>query len=81
MSRTLRSPRHEALRSLLIEKRKAAGLTQSALAKRIGRYQSFIADLERGQRRIDVVEFLEIAEAIGFDASKAIRSIAGTRRA
>jgi transcriptional regulator with XRE-family HTH domain len=76
MSRTLRSPRHEALRRLLIEKRKAAGLTQAELAKRLGRYQSFIADLERGQRRIDVVEFLDLAEALDFDAPKAIRSIA-----
>jgi transcriptional regulator with XRE-family HTH domain len=76
MSRTLRSPRHEALRRLLIEQRKAAALTQTALAKRLGRYQSFIADLERGQRRVDVVEFLELAEAIGFDPVKAIRSIA-----
>ena len=81
MSRTLRSRRHEALRWLLVEKRKAAGLSQAELAKRIGRYQSFVADLERGQRRLDVVELLELAEAIGFDASKAIRSIAKVKNA
>jgi transcriptional regulator with XRE-family HTH domain len=79
MSRTLRSPRHEALRRWLVENRKARGLSQAQLAKLIGRYQSFVADLERGQRRLDVVEFLELADAIGFDASKAIRLIAKAR--
>lgn len=75
MSRTLQSPRHEALRQLLIEKRKRAGLTQAAVARRLGRYQSFVATVESGQRRIDVVEFLEFAEAIGFDPGAAIRRL------
>lgn len=81
MSRSLRSPRHEALRKWLVEKRKARGLSQAELAKLIGRYQSFVADLERGQRRLDVVEFLELADAIGFDACKAIRIIAKAKSA
>lgn len=81
MSRTLGSPRHEALRRLLVENRKAAGLSQAELAKRLGRYQSFVADVERGQRRVDVVEFLDLAEAIGFNASNAVRSIGKPRRA
>lgn len=76
MSRTLRSARHEAMRALLVTGRKSAALTQAELAKRIGRYQSFIADVERGQRRVDVVEFLEIIEALGIDPAKAIRKIA-----
>jgi transcriptional regulator with XRE-family HTH domain len=79
MSRTLRSSRHERLRELLVGKRKAASLSQAELAKRVGRYQSFIADIERGERRVDVVEFLELAEAIGFDAGKAIRLISGPK--
>jgi hypothetical protein len=57
MSRTLHSPRHEALRVFLVEKRKKAGLTQAEVAARLDRYQSFVATVERGQRRIDVVEF------------------------
>jgi transcriptional regulator with XRE-family HTH domain len=81
MSRTLRSPRHEALRRWLVKERKARGLSQSKLAKLIGRYQSFVADLERGQRRLDVVEFLEFADALGFDPSKAIRVIAKAKSA
>jgi transcriptional regulator with XRE-family HTH domain len=75
MSRTLRSPRHEALRAFLVEKRKRAGLTQTEVAKTLGRHQSFVATVERGQRRIDVVELLAFAEAIGFDPQAAIRKI------
>jgi len=60
---------------LLIAKREQAGMTQAKLADRLGEYQSFVARLESGQRRVDVVEFLEIAEALGFDPVKAISSL------
>ena len=80
MSQTLRSPRHEALRALIVEKRKKAGLTQAEVAKRLKRYQSFIATVESGQRRIDVVEFLDFADAIGFDPRDAIKQLRAIRR-
>lgn len=72
MAKTLGSPRQKALIDLLIQKREAAGLTQADLAGRLGEYQSFVARLESGERRVDVVEFLEIADVLGFDAAKAI---------
>ncbi|MBR0965647.1 helix-turn-helix transcriptional regulator [Bradyrhizobium diazoefficiens] len=75
MPRTLRSPRQKALIAMLIEQRKKSGLTQAQLAKRLKRYQSFVATVESGQRRIDVVEFLEFAEAIGFDPINAIKKL------
>lgn len=75
MSRTLRSARHTSLASFLIEKRKKAGMTQVQLAKRLGRYQSFVANIETGQRKVDVVELLAFAEAIGFDPKEAIRRL------
>jgi transcriptional regulator with XRE-family HTH domain len=73
MSRTLQSPQHEALRAFLVEKRLKAGLTQTDVAKALGRHQSFVATVESGQRRIDVVELLQFAEAIGFDPHAALR--------
>jgi transcriptional regulator with XRE-family HTH domain len=75
LGKTLGSKRHKALIDLLIERREAAGLTQADLADRLGEYQSFVARLESGQRRIDVVEFLDIAEALGFDPAKAIATL------
>jgi transcriptional regulator with XRE-family HTH domain len=72
LRKLLGSARHKALIALLIAKREAAGLTQADLASRLGEYQSFVARLESGQRRIDVVEFLDLAEALGFDPAKAL---------
>ena len=45
----------------------AADLTQAQLAARLDRPQSFVAKYEGGERRLDVIEFMEVAEAIGFD--------------
>jgi transcriptional regulator with XRE-family HTH domain len=80
MSRTLRSARHEALIVLLVEKRREAGLTQAQVAKKLKRYQSYVATVESGQRRIDVVEFLDFADAIGFDPRDAIKRLRSISR-
>lgn len=75
MSRYRNSPRHEALRSFVVEKRTKAGLRQIDLAKRLKRYQSYVTHIETGQKEIGVVELLELAEAIGFDPIQALRRI------
>jgi transcriptional regulator with XRE-family HTH domain len=73
--KTLGSRRHKALIALLIERREALGMTQTQLADRLGEYQSLVARLESGQRRVDVVEFLELAEVLGFDPAKALAAV------
>ena len=50
--------------TLLVEARRDAGLTQVALAKKLGRPQSFVSKFERGERRLDVTEFLDVARAL-----------------
>lgn len=70
MSRSIHTAEHLALRELLIEARKSAGLAQHEVARRIGRPQSFVAKYEGGERRIDVIEFVSIAEALGQEPSK-----------
>jgi ribosome-binding protein aMBF1 (putative translation factor) len=72
MRKSLGSARHQALIDLLVEKREAAGMTQADLAARLGEYQSLVARLESGQRRIDVVEFIELGDILQFDVAKAI---------
>jgi ribosome-binding protein aMBF1 (putative translation factor) len=52
---------------LLIEARLAAGLTQRALARRIGKVQSHICAIEQRQRRVELLEFYTIARALGLD--------------
>ncbi len=69
------SPEHAPLRALLVEMRQAAGLTQRGLAKRLGREHSFVARLEQGERRLDVVEFLWVCRACGASPTTVIRDL------
>jgi len=48
----------------LVGARNEAGLTQVELAKRLGRPQPFVSYFERGERRIDLIEFVAIARAL-----------------
>jgi transcriptional regulator with XRE-family HTH domain len=50
------------------------GFAEQPLAKKLGRPQSFIAKYEGGERRIDVIEFIEIARALGADPVKLFRN-------
>ena len=75
MPRDLRTPRYARLRSLILDARKGAGLSQAAVAEKLGRPQSYVADIERNERRIDVIEFLALAEAIGFDPVEALKQV------
>ena len=67
MAKTIRSSGHEALRDALIAARKTAGLTQAELALRLGCHQSFVARLESGERRVDVVELIVLARVLGVE--------------
>ena len=70
MPKTIRSPRHQRLCDLLVEARRKAGFTQFVLAEKVGRPQSFVAKYENGERRLDVVEFVEILEAMGVEPKR-----------
>jgi transcriptional regulator with XRE-family HTH domain len=75
MSSEITSPRHDALRRFLKQRRLAAELTQGQLSSRMGKTQSFISDVEQGEKRVSVIEFLEFAEALGFDPRSAIQRL------
>jgi hypothetical protein len=70
MRKSLRSPEYDRLIAALVATRKSANVRQQALAKKLGRPQSFIAKYEGGERRIDVVEFVTIVRALGADPVK-----------
>ena len=63
--KTLRSPQQIALIEELRRVRKESGLTQAALAARLGVAQSFVAKVEGQERRLDVVEFVRWMVACG----------------
>jgi transcriptional regulator with XRE-family HTH domain len=75
LAKTLRSKRYKALIGLLVARRQAAAMTQSDLAARLGKSQSFVARLESGQRRITVVEFMMLAKILRFDPYKVISTL------
>jgi transcriptional regulator with XRE-family HTH domain len=61
---------YDQFRERLIEARSSARLSQAELAKRLGKPQSYVSKFERGERRLDVIEFLEVAAALGVDACR-----------
>lgn len=68
----------QRLRELLIEAREAAGLNQTQLGKTLGRTQSFVSNYERGQRKLGVPEFIQIAQALGVDARELLGRMSST---
>jgi transcriptional regulator with XRE-family HTH domain len=67
VTRSVFTQEYDRFRRLLVEARKTAGLTQAELAARLSRPQSFISKIEHGERRLDVIEFFEVAQALGID--------------
>lgn len=61
--------RYRALIGKLIDARKSSGLSQEELAKRLNRHQQFVSRYEIGERRLDIVEFIDISRALGVDMS------------
>ncbi|MDP2675311.1 MAG: helix-turn-helix transcriptional regulator [Dehalococcoidia bacterium] len=53
----------------LREARRQAGLTQAEAARRLGKPQSFLSKCESGERRVDFVELLVLAELYGVEIS------------
>lgn len=62
--------------SALKKARKDRGITQAALAEALGRPQSFIAKVENGERRLDVVEFVHLARLVGVEPELLLKKIA-----
>lgn len=67
LSKSVNSDEQAAFCSLLITARKNAKLTQHEVAERLHKPQSFVAKYEGGERRLDVIEFLEISRVLGTD--------------
>ena len=75
MTKSLHTESHERFCNLLIEMREKRKLTQIDLSKKLGRPQSFVSKYENGERRLDVIEFLEVADALGVEPSRIINQL------
>jgi len=67
--------RHKALIRLLKTYRQAAGLRQVDVARHLGRAQWWISYVEKGRRRIDVIELLDLAAAIRRKGWRILREV------
>lgn len=75
MQKSVHSEQYKKVLDWLISARKDAGLTQQQVADQLGKPQSFVAKYEGGERRLDIVEFVEISRVLGVDPKEAIRLI------
>jgi len=69
MTKSIRSSGLLALGSAIVDYRAKRGWSQRDLARETGLRQSFIAKLEKGLRRVDVVELVVIARMLNVPAS------------
>lgn len=63
------------LQRLLVEARHARGLKQSEVASQLYVPQSFVSKYERGERRLDVVELLQILKVLDVDVSDVLERV------
>ena len=71
----LRSLRHRALIAAIVEAREAADFTQRELAAKLRRSDSFVWKIEAGERRVEVLEFIEIAHCLGVEPTELMRRV------
>lgn len=65
MAQSTHNADYQLLLAVLKTARKRVGMSQVELASRLGNTQTFVSKCERGERRIDAVELVEFAEALG----------------
>jgi transcriptional regulator with XRE-family HTH domain len=75
MAKGLHDERYRRLVERLVVRRKELGLTQQALADKVGLHQQNVSRFETGERRLDAVEFVDVAMALDLDPSELLRSV------
>lgn len=71
----MHDPRYEIFRELLVELREQKGLTQVDVATQLGKPQSYVSKYERGERRLDVIEMLSIADVLKINPAHVLRDL------
>lgn len=75
MPKSVFTERYNRFRRLLIKARQTANLTQSELSTKLSRPQSYVSKYERGERRLDLIEFLEVVEALQVEPERFIKTL------
>lgn len=67
------SPRYKLFQKALLDARLGKGLTQSEVAARLRKPQSYVSKYESGERRLDVIEFLEVCEVMSVNPDSILK--------
>ena len=73
VKKTIHREEYQKLLKALEQARTDKGMTQQEIADALGKPQSYISKIENGERRIDVIEFMEICEVIGVKYEKLLK--------
>ena len=76
MPRSLHSQPYRKLRAVLTEARREAALTQTQVAEKLKRPQSFVSKYESGERQLDVLEFVGVCKALGIHPAQVLEQLA-----
>ena len=71
-----KQPDRRQLMKLLVDLRLRRGLSQTALASRLAKPQSFVSKYETGERRLDVIELITVSRALGHDPVSLMQTLA-----
>ncbi|MDB5580359.1 MAG: Helix-turn-helix domain protein [Bradyrhizobium sp.] len=75
MRKGISDVRYRQMLAMLISARRNAGLNQAEVARRLGKPQQFVSRYELGERRLDVFEFIDVAETLGLDGFAEIKKL------
>lgn len=75
MPKSVFSKKYDCFRNMLLQARRDAGLTQMGVAVKLERPQSFVSKYECGERRLDLVEFLEIASVLKINPAAFVKRL------
>ena len=76
MRKTIHTPEYAIVRDILRAARREVGLSQRDIAARLKVPPSWIAKVEMGERRVDVIEFVRILHACNANVSAALAQVA-----
>jgi transcriptional regulator with XRE-family HTH domain len=65
MEKTIYTREYEVVLRLLKEARENSRVTQVKLAKKLRQSQSFVSKIERGDRRLDIIQLRTICKLVG----------------
>jgi hypothetical protein len=78
--KSLHTPAYDAILVLLRKMREDAELTQEEVAKRLSRTRTYVTKCELGERRIDLLEWIEFCRACRFDPAVFLARLKSKRK-